>query len=123
MQSPQHTSPNSNSQSNSGLERPATAFLSYKRKDAEQVKSLQLHLKGRGVRAWRDITDIILGGFTEHEIVRAIKEECDAFVIYITPECLQSDFIWDIEVPAALQRWEQDQAFNIIPILQGVTFA
>ena len=104
-------------------ERPATAFLSYKREDAEQVKSLQQHLKARGVRAWRDITNIILGGFTEHEIVQAIKQESDAFVIYITPECLQSGFIWEVEVPAALQRWEQDHAFNIIPILQGVTFA
>ncbi len=103
--------------------RPSTAFLSYKREDAEQVKSLQQHLKARGVRAWRDITDIILGGFTEDEIVQAIKQESDAFVIYITPECLQSGFIWEVEVPAALQRWEQDHAFNIIPILQGVTFA
>ena len=102
-------------------ERPATAFLSYKREDAQQVKCLQQHLKARGVRAWRDVTDLPLGGFTEHEIVQAIKQESDAFVIYITPECLQSDFIWDIEVHAALQRWEQDQAFNIIPILQGVT--
>jgi SMODS-associated and fused to various effectors sensor domain/TIR domain len=123
MQPPQYTSSNSNSQSNPGLERPATAFLSYKREDAEQVKILQRHLKVRGVRAWRDITDIPLGGLTEYEIVQAIKEEADAFVIYITPECLQSDYIWDIEVHAALERWEQDHAFNIIPILQGVTFA
>jgi len=104
-------------------ERPATAFLSYKREDAQQVKRLQQHLKARGVRAWRDITDMPLGGFTEHEIVQAIKQESDAFVIYITPECLQSDFIWDIEVRAALQRWEQDQDFKIVPILQGVTFS
>lgn len=103
--------------------RPATAFLSYKREDAEQVKYLQQHLKVRGVRAWRDITDIPLGGFTEHEIVQAIKQESDAFVIYITPECLQSDYIWDKEVPAALQRWEQDHAFNIVPILRDVTYA
>ena len=123
MQPPQHISPNSNSQSISGLERPATAFLSYKREDAEQVKRLQQHLKARGVRAWRDITDLPLGGSNEHEIVQAIQQETDAFVIYLTPECLQSDFIWDIEVRAALQRWEQDQEYKIIPILQGVTFA
>src|SRR2546428_651645 len=100
----------------SGLERPVTTFLSYKREDAEQVKSLQQHLKARGVRAWRDVTDLPLGGSNEHEIVQAIKQESDAFVIYITPECLQSDFIWDIEVRAAMQRWEQDQEYKIIPI-------
>ncbi len=107
---------------NPGLERPATAFLSYKREDAEQVKYLQQQLKVRGVRAWRDITDMPLGGFTEDEIVQAIEQESDAFVIYITPECLQSDYIWDVEVPAALKRWEQDRAFNIVPILRDVTY-
>ena len=61
--------------------RPATAFLSYKREDAQQVKRLQQHLKARGVRAWRDITDMPLGGFTEDEIKQAIKQESDAFVI------------------------------------------
>ncbi len=103
--------------------RPATAFLSYKREDADQVKSLQQHLKVRGVRAWRDVTDMLLGGSNEREIVQAIKQESDAFVIYVTPACLQSDFIWRVEVSAALQRVEQDQAYRIIPILQGVTFA
>jgi len=107
----------------SAPERPATAFLSYKREDAGQVKYLQQQLKARGVRAWRDVTDLPLGGSNEREIVKAINQESDAFVIYITPECLQSDFIWDIEVRAALQRWEQDPEYKIIPILQGVTFA
>jgi hypothetical protein len=114
MQQPQHLS---------GLERPATTFLSYAREDSEEVKYLQQLLNVRGVRAWRDVTDIPLGGFTEHEIIQAIKQESDAFVIYITPECLESDYIWDKEVLAAVQRWEQDHAFNIVPILQGVTFA
>jgi hypothetical protein len=48
---------------NSGLERPATAFLSYAREDVEEVKYLQQQLKVRGVQAWRDVTDIPLGGY------------------------------------------------------------
>ena len=62
MQQPQPTSSNSNS-SIPGLERPATAFLSYAHEDADEVKYLQQHLKVRGVRAWRDATDIPLGGY------------------------------------------------------------
>src|SRR5437763_4383978 len=85
--------------------RPATAFLSYKREDAEQVKYLQQQLKVRGVRAWRDVTDLPLGGSTEDEIVHAIEEESDAFAIYITQDCLRSDFIWNVEVPKAIERW------------------
>jgi len=106
-----------------GLERPATAFLSYKREDAEEVKYLQQQLKVRGVRAWRDVTDLVVGGSTKDEITHAIEEESDAFVIYITQECFASDFIWNVEVPTALKRWERDHAFNIVPIFQGITVA
>src|SRR6266480_2431086 len=101
--------------------RPATAFLSYKREDAEEVKYLQQQLKVRGVRAWRDVTNLPLGGSNEREIVRAIEQECDVFVLYVTPQCLVSDFIWETEVPTALNRWMRDQAFNVVAILRGVT--
>ena len=121
MQQPQPTSSNSNS-SIPGLERPATAFLSYAREDADEVKYLQQHLKVRGVRAWRDVTDLSLGSSNEDEITHAIKEECDAFVIYITPQSLDSRFIWRTEVPTALERREHDHVFNIVPILRGITF-
>ncbi len=122
MQQSQPTSSNSNEPSIPGLERPATAFLSYAHEDADEVKYLQQHLKVRGVRAWRDVTDLPLGSSNEDEITHAIKEECEAFVIYITPQFLKSDFIWKVEVPAALERREHDHAFNISPILRGVTF-
>jgi len=45
-----------------GLERPATVFLSYAREDTEDVRDLQLRLNVRGVRVWRDDSDIPLGG-------------------------------------------------------------
>ncbi len=106
----------------SGYERPATALLSYAREDVEEVKYLQQQLKVHGVRAWRDVTDLPLGGATEGEIILAIEQLADAFVIYITPQALDSHFIWNVEVPAALRRWEHDHAFNIMPILHGVTF-
>jgi hypothetical protein len=113
MRPPQHIS---------GLERPATAFLSYAREDTEKIKYLQQLLNVRGVRAWRDVTDLLLGGATKDEITYAIEQESDAFVLYVTPQSLASDFIWDVEVPTALRRWEHDHAFNIVPILSGVTF-
>jgi CBASS immunity sensor of nucleotide second messenger signals/TIR domain-containing protein len=110
------------SQHISGLERPATAFLSYAREDAKEVKYLQQQLKVRGVRAWRDVTNLALGGSNKDEIIYAIEQEADAFVLYVTRESLASDFTWDIEVPTALSRWDRDHAFNIVPILHGVTF-
>ena len=110
-------------ESTPGLERPATAFLSYAREDKEEITSLQQYLKVRGLRAWRDVTDLALGGFTRTEIIQAIEQESDTFVIYVTPQCLTSDFIWDVEVPAALCRQEHDPRFHIVPVLRGVSFA
>src|SRR5437764_5318001 len=103
------------------LERPATVFLSYRRQDMKEVASLQQQLKVRGMRAWRDVTDLALGSFTEQEIIRAIEQDADAFVLYLTPQSLSSRFIWNIEIPAALNRWERNHAFGIIPILQGIS--
>ena len=122
MQPPQHLSSNSKSYSNPGLERPATTFLSYAREDAEVVKYLQQQLNVRGVRAWRDVTDLPLGGPNKDEIIYAIERESDAFVLYVTPQSLESDFIWDVEVPAALSRWDGDHSYHMVPILYGITF-
>jgi hypothetical protein len=106
-----------------GLDRPATVFLSYAREDAETVKDLQLRLKVRGVRCWRDVDDMPVGSHTESEIERAIKHDADAIALFLTPSFLQSDFIWRVEVPAALRRQKDDPHFHIVPILLGVSFA
>ncbi len=66
-------------------EHPASAFLSYRRVDVEEVRLLQQEIKLRGIRAWRDVTDLPLGGYTQDEIVRAIDQESDVFVLYVTP--------------------------------------
>src|SRR6266516_7604544 len=101
-----------------GREGPVTAFLSYVREDEEEVRYLQHLLNIRGVRAWRDVTDLQLGSYIQDEIVHAIEKESDAFLLYLTPQCLRSDFVWDVEVKAALNRWEHDRMFGIVPILQ-----
>ena len=106
-----------------GLERPATVFLSYAREDTEDIKDLQLRLNVRGVRCWRDADDLSLGGGFEHEIVQAIEHEVDAIALFLTPDSLQSDFIWRVEIPAALGRHKRDPQFHIVPILRGISFA
>ena len=103
------------------LKRQTTVFLSYRRKDADEVSRLQSQLHVRGVQAWRDVTHLPVGSVTKDEINRTLTEECDGFLLYVTPECLDSDFIWRVEVPAALQCWEQDHSFGIVPVLRGVS--
>ncbi len=104
-------------------ERPATVFLSYARVDTEAIKGLQLLLNLRGVRAWRDVTDLLAGAATRQEIARAIEREADALALYITPAYLASEFIWEVEVPAALRRSARDPGFSIVPILRDLSFA
>ena len=104
-------------------EHPATAFLSYRRADVEEVKLLQQQLTIRGIRAWRDLTHMPPGAYTQDEVTRAIDRESDVFVLYVTPESLLSDYIWNIEVPAALLRHERDHTYHIIPLFRGVTTA
>jgi len=116
------SSPRTHTENMDELERPATALLSYAREDAEEVKFLQLQLKVRGVRAWRDVTDLPLGGATEDEIVHAIENVADALVLYVTPHSLKSVFVWNIEIPTALKRRESDPHFNIVPVLKDVTY-
>jgi len=103
------------------LKRQTTIFLSYRRKDADEVSRLQSQLHVRGLQAWRDATHLPVGSVTKDEIIRTLAEECDVFLLYVTPESLNSDFIWDVEVPAALHCWEHDHSFGIVPVLRGVS--
>ncbi len=103
--------------------RPATVFMSYSRKDAAEVASLQQQLQIRGLRAWRDVNDLEVGNPTREEIVQAIEQQADAFLLYVTPGFLTSTFIWQVEVPTAIGRWEHHRDFGVIPVLRGVTLA
>jgi len=102
--------------------RPATVFLSYAREDTEAVQKLQLHLKLRGVRAWRDATDLPPGVTTRDEIEHVIEHEVDAMALYVTPTSLDSRYIWTVEVPAAMKRAQRDGFFRLVPILDGVSY-
>lgn len=102
--------------------RPATVFLSYAREDSEAVKKLQLQLKLRGVRAWRDVTDLPAGVLTQDKIEHVIEHEVDAMALYVTPASLKSHYIWTVEVPAAMKRHQYDTYFRLVPILDGVSY-
>lgn len=102
---------------------PTNVFLSYAREDESEVEYLERLLRARGIRTWRDLTDLPLGAETESQIETAITEECDAFLLYLTRACLSSDFIWDVEVPVALRRHRADPDFAIIPVFHTASTA
>jgi hypothetical protein len=104
-----------------GDSRPLTVFLSYEQADVTEIRYLQRLLKLRGIRTWNEVADLQIRE-NKDQSISAIEQESDAFVVYITRQSLTSQFIWEIEVPAALRRWERERAYNIIPILRGITF-
>ncbi|WP_255802194.1 TIR domain-containing protein [Mycobacteroides abscessus] len=95
-------------------------FVSYKREDLEMAKKLERTLHANGLRAWRDLVFLPFGHDTETEVRSAINEEVGGFSLIVTENSLSSDFIWRIELPAALERARTGGgAFPIIPIFVG----
>ena len=106
----------------SGLDRPATAFISYAREDTDEVKYLQQQMRVRGVQEWHYINKVTPGIAKGDRIVQAIEQEADAFVMYITRQSLILNTTWNVELPAALRRRDQDPAFAIVPVFRNITF-
>jgi len=99
---------------------PASVFLSHWRGNAAVISLLQRELQLRGVRAWRDTTNLEYGEEFKDALRRAIRDEVSAFIAYVTPDFLTRAIIWDVEVPEALNRHGTDPHFQIIPLFSGV---
>lgn len=107
------------------MRRPLRAFLSYRRRDRLEASELERAFALRGVRFWRDVNDLPLGGMTLPEIEHGIRNS-DAFVLYVTARIFSSRVIWETEVPAALRRAEAlaraGRRYPIVPVLRGISW-
>lgn len=86
-------------------------FISYAHEDATWLERLQKFLKpyvreGR-LQIWAD-PYIKAGDLWRREIDTALSRTAVG-VVLVSPDCLDSDFIMDVEVPALLAAAEQDQ--------------
>ncbi len=98
----------------------AKTFISYSRQNLDEVITLAGELKARGLRLWQDVSDLAPGRPTEEQIRAALAEECESFLVYLTPESLQSEYVMRVELQAALDQWRWDRQFTIIPVFRGV---
>ena len=105
------------------MPRPARVFLSYRRRDAREAGELERQFGLRGLRLWRDVNDLPLGGSTIAEIKRGVRVGSDAFVLYVTPRIYASAVVWDTEVPTALSRAKRQgrgtRVYPIVPIVRS----
>lgn len=91
-------------------------FLSYSRKNLDEVQEIARILCAGGIRIWQDIQSLGVGN-TEEQIKSAIQKECAAFFIYLTEESINSIFIRENEIREAFNKRGQDSNFYIIPLI------
>lgn len=97
---------------------PIRVFLSYSHKDEELRSELETHLKlfqrlGL-IRPWHD--RLIAPGDTWRGEIDRNLTEADLVVMLVSPDFLSSDFCYERELPAALERHRQGKAV-VVPII------
>jgi hypothetical protein len=92
-------------------------FLSYSRKNLDDVQQIANMLCAGGIPIWQDIQSLATGN-TDAQVRRAIREQCSAFFIYLTEESSDSQYICENEIPEALIRSDEDSTFCIIPLVR-----
>ncbi|MCB0562205.1 MAG: toll/interleukin-1 receptor domain-containing protein [Lewinellaceae bacterium] len=92
-------------------------FISYAHEDREFVNKLNKHLaplRRKEVDNWED-SEILPGAAWNEEIERKLKE-AKIILLMISPDFMNSDFIYTKELPIALQRHKDGDAI-VIPVI------
>ncbi len=96
-------------------------FISYKH-DPWQPEVLELaeELRLRGLRVFLDAIERarLSGQDTAEFLRRVVETESDAFLLYLTQAIIQSPYVWDLEVPAALGRRDRDVDYRVLPFFR-----
>lgn len=93
-------------------------FISYASKDTAFMKRLVTHLKplrrSGVIEVWFD--RLMEAGDEWNEKIQQELEASDMVMFLVSPDFLASDYIMDVEVPAAVQK-HQDKQVDIFPVL------
>lgn len=90
-----------------------TVFVSYSR-DYDRVGALVVALRRHGLRPWRDQLSLRPGDRTEREIAHEL-ERCDAAMLWIGGNTMNSDFVHRIEIPLIFENHHR-RGMRIVPI-------
>ena len=97
---------------------PRSVFISYSHRDQELAKQFSIscaQLRRDGwIRMWSDAE--ILPGAHWHDDISDALESAQIIVLLISPDFIQSDFCYAVEMHRALQRHEQGEA-RVLPVL------
>jgi formylglycine-generating enzyme required for sulfatase activity len=99
-------------------QKPIEVFFSYSREDKPLRDKLDKHLRSLKrlgvIKSWHD-REILAGAEWEEEINHHIQT-ADIILLLISPDFIDSEYCYDIELPDAMARHEADEAY-VVPIL------
>jgi hypothetical protein len=87
------------------------AFVSYAREDERQLAGLQ---RDGLVSLWNDA--LILPGTNFGDEIMAHLESAEVIILLVSADFIASEFIWDVELPAAMARQQAGEAV-VVPII------
>lgn len=96
---------------------PPLLFLSYSRRDLDDISAIARVLKIHGIRTWQDLTSLGTG-LSEASVRKAIRTKSSGLLFYSTEESVSSEFIRKVELPEAERAHKDDPTFNIVPIFR-----
>lgn len=91
-------------------------FLSHRRSDRNRVIELKKVLSLYGVGGWRDLDDLHLGELGQPGFERAIQDVTGGFLWYGTRRILDSWYVNNVELPAAVDRKRHDPEYPLVPL-------
>lgn len=96
-------------------------FLSYRRTWKKEVEELADSCRLRGLQVFLDVSDPagIAGPSQFDALRRLIREDSSGMLIHVTKDIVDSACIWEVEVPAALERADREPAFPLIPFFRN----
>jgi TIR domain/NACHT domain len=97
---------------------PVEVFYSYSRKDLELQESLKTHLgtlrRQKIISGWDDRE--LVGGEEWDHAIKSKLNTADIILLLISPDFINSDYCYDIEVTRAMERHEAGEAY-VIPVV------
>ena len=105
-------------QAHGGKDRAVKVFISYSKADLDHVVALKKFLKPLermgDIKTWYD-RDLMASDCWDEEIRRHLVK-ADIVLFLVSPDFLNTDYIWDIEIPKALENHESGKA-RVIPVI------
>lgn len=97
---------------------PVRMFIAYSRADSSYLEQLRIHLsplvKKGEMQIWSD-QDLVAGSSWDDEINHHLQNS-DIILILVSPDALDSDYLWTKEISAALERHNKGESV-VIPVI------